>query len=367
MNADETPGLYKTQLGTIDNAQPLLVSPGGTQRLASTITEQTEYDDTTVTLLENVGGVWMDNGVPLNAQPPTLGSVIKISRTGDLEGADLTRLLLAGTDADFEAGGFLLKAWVLPVGPYTPYLKIGVSNPVRTGTVELYKPTANQDWFPILLWDSHDPNGDGTDYVATSRLISSYQDYSLHTEFYIAYDLLLNEADVNGTVAPGTDFDGDNYVGLSDLDRLLADWGRDTLPEPVTGDVDGDGFVGLSDLDILLHNWNESVDPEALNTGDLTGDGFVGLADLDYLLLNWNQGTLPEDPLQTDVNKDGVVGLGDLDTLLAEWGTFSPTTGMVPGYSILPSDQTDLAGGAGKNLRGRCPHQQTVSSLLPWR
>ena len=54
----------------------------------------------------------------------------------------------------------------------------------------------------------------------------------------------------------------------------------------IPGDFDGDGFVGLSDLNILGANWNMNVTPST--QGDADGDGFVGLADLNTLGNNWS-------------------------------------------------------------------------------
>ena len=70
------------------------------------------------------------------------------------------------------------------------------------------------------------------------------------------------------------------------------DWIIDMMtPDPIAGDLDGDGFVGLDDLDIVLAFWNQNVTPGELLSGDPSGDGFVGLNDLDIILSNWNAGT----------------------------------------------------------------------------
>lgn len=61
----------------------------------------------------------------------------------------------------------------------------------------------------------------------------------------------------------------------------------------VVGDLNSDGFVGLADLDIILAHWNQTVTEGYLFSGDPTGDGFVGLDDLDIVLGNWNAGTPP--------------------------------------------------------------------------
>ncbi len=59
------------------------------------------------------------------------------------------------------------------------------------------------------------------------------------------------------------------------------------------GDLDGNRFVGLSDLDVVLASWNQTVPVGSLLNGELTHDGFVGLDDLDVVLANWNSNTSP--------------------------------------------------------------------------
>lgn len=69
-----------------------------------------------------------------------------------------------------------------------------------------------------------------------------------------------------------------------------------SIADILTGDITGDGFVGVSDLDILLANWGDVVGSGtgAVSSGDLSGDGVVGQADLDILLGAWGDGSLPD-------------------------------------------------------------------------
>jgi len=60
----------------------------------------------------------------------------------------------------------------------------------------------------------------------------------------------------------------------------------------LVGDLDGDGFVGVDDLNIVLANWNQNV-PPGNPLADPSGDGFVGIDDLNTVLGNWNAGTPP--------------------------------------------------------------------------
>ncbi len=59
------------------------------------------------------------------------------------------------------------------------------------------------------------------------------------------------------------------------------------------GDLNLDGFVGIDDLNIVLANWNSNVTAGVWLSGDPSGDGFVGIDDLNAVLGNWNAGTPP--------------------------------------------------------------------------
>ena len=89
-------------------------------------------------------------------------------------------------------------------------------------------------------------------------------------------------------------------LNLPDITGMGMDWllnpGGSTLFLEVIatlpGDLDGDGFVGINDLNIVLANWNQNV-PPANPLADPSGDGFVGIDDLNAVLGNWNAGTPP--------------------------------------------------------------------------
>ena len=57
-----------------------------------------------------------------------------------------------------------------------------------------------------------------------------------------------------------------------------------SVPE-LPGDLNGDGFVGQTDLDAVLVDWGLS--PPRLPFSDPSGDDFVGQADLDIVLADW--------------------------------------------------------------------------------
>ncbi|XAL98911.1 PEP-CTERM sorting domain-containing protein [Phycisphaeraceae bacterium D3-23] len=59
----------------------------------------------------------------------------------------------------------------------------------------------------------------------------------------------------------------------------------------VEGDLTGDGFVGVEDLDLILANWGATVTRGDWTQGDATGDGQVDQADLDAVLPHFGSGT----------------------------------------------------------------------------
>jgi T5SS/PEP-CTERM-associated repeat protein len=88
-------------------------------------------------------------------------------------------------------------------------------------------------------------------------------------------------------------------VGLGwDTNSLLIDGTLSVIKTGPIGDLDNDGFVGIADLNIILANWNQFIppgDPRA-DVGGVGGtgpDGFVGINDLNVVLGNWNAGTPP--------------------------------------------------------------------------
>jgi len=99
--------------------------------------------------------------------------------------------------------------------------------------------------------------------------------------------------------------DGINPVPAIIGTNLFADRNIVINPEPgnaflaisgivtLAGDLNSDGFVGVDDLNIILAHWNQGVKEGYLFSGDPTGDGFVGVDDLNIVLLNWNSGTPP--------------------------------------------------------------------------
>ena len=89
------------------------------------------------------------------------------------------------------------------------------------------------------------------------------------------------------TVTGGADL-GDG-TGLA----LTYNPGDVEIQRAILGDLNLDGYVGIDDLNAVLAVWNQNVDAGVWSLGDPSGDGFVGIDDLGAVLANWNNGTPP--------------------------------------------------------------------------
>lgn len=90
------------------------------------------------------------------------------------------------------------------------------------------------------------------------------------------------------------------FWDLTDLNNA----GTLHVTDELRGDVDGDGYIGVGDLDVLLANWGQAT-PFA----DATGDGLVSQADLDVVLANWGRGVLPDSVIPEPASAMTVSGL----------------------------------------------------------
>ena len=107
--------------------------------------------------------------------------------------------------------------------------------------------------------------------------------------------------EISGTAVPGTkyirptvQFSNVNpaYIGQTQAGLFIFSSSLTEVVSSLVGDLDGDGFVGINDLNIVLANWNQNV-PPGDPLADPSGDGFVGIDDLNTVLGNWNAGTPP--------------------------------------------------------------------------
>ncbi len=151
-------------------------------------------------------------------------------------------------------------------------------------------------------------------------------------------DILLGNWNTKRLVHPPADINGDGFVGLDDLDILLASWNKSSESNPAA-DLNLDGYIGIDDLDILLSLWNSSTSNNPI--ADLNGDGFVGIADLDIIFADWNTSSA-NNPV-ADINGDGYIGIDDLDIVLANWNTGTPPAE----YAAIPEPASLLILGLG--------------------
>lgn len=151
--------------------------------------------------------------------------------------------------------------------------------------------------FDLLDWDSGDSTGHSVQWslladggaVITSGTANVGDDATLHIETGLA-----------GAVAGGLTLrlvhtaGDDNDLGL---DNVLFD-------QALVGDLNADGFVGIDDLDLVLAHWGDSATPYDWARGEVTGDGVVGQQDLDAVLNHWGNGSPPS----VDIPEPGTLG-----------------------------------------------------------
>jgi hypothetical protein len=94
--------------------------------------------------------------------------------------------------------------------------------------------------------------------------------------------------------------DDPTYLSYADMARAYDPSGYDYDPinilyplkvSALPGDLNADGFVGIEDLNIVLAQWN--TDAAGDLRADINGDGFVGIDDLNAVLSGWNDSTPP--------------------------------------------------------------------------
>ena len=118
-------------------------------------------------------------------------------------------------------------------------------------------------------------------------------------------DTIIRLLDQDGNVLLGTDDDGGvklasklpwiapaagtYYIEVSGYNANVGTYTLRIAAAP-PGDLDVDGFVGVNDLQIILAHWNQNVPVGNVLMGDPSFDGFVGIDDLNLVLGNWNAG-----------------------------------------------------------------------------
>ncbi|MEM9417682.1 MAG: LamG-like jellyroll fold domain-containing protein, partial [Planctomycetota bacterium] len=121
----------------------------------------------------------------------------------------------------------------------------------------------------------------------------------------------------------------------------------------VTGDITGDGYVGVEDLDAILATWGDNAadSPEAA-AADLSEDGVVGSADLQIVIANWGNGSPAVQPTSNPDSdqsaEDGTGNSGD--------GNSSSETATSAGNAVTPTRPSrPQAPGTGVTRLGTSP------------
>lgn len=238
------------------------------------------------------------NHEPVHADDffPTILSLAGVNNpvdAADLDGQDLTGLL---TGDGFEREGGLFWHY-----PHQWYQDIGVGlgiqpfSAVRVGDHKLiyfYSPGGGT----VELYNLADDLGEQTDLSE----IADSQDELLFLSTVLRR--WMEDADAQLPIDRATG----QAVDISNL--LLAD----------AGDNNFDGFVGIEDLDLLLANWGDVVARGDLRAGDWDEDGIIGQGDLDLLLTNWGEGTPPETNIPEPAS---ALSLGGLMAMCMRRGT----------------------------------------------
>ncbi|GAF88229.1 unnamed protein product, partial [marine sediment metagenome] len=151
------------------------------------------------------------------------------------------------------------------------------------------------------------------DQLAAETTVTMPADDVAVTAAYVsAYTLTVNSGSGDGqytagTVvnvdadAPGTNLQFDAWTGdtggIADVDAASTTITMSATDAEITatyravlpGDVNGDGFVGGTDLDFILGDWGHSGTEIIYPAADINNDGFVGGTDLDYVLSDWGK------------------------------------------------------------------------------
>ena len=155
--------------------------------------------------------------------------------------------------------------------------------------------TTTQEMYDILSPEDDLLNGNTSDWV----------------------DWVLNYDEVNNAFGAGTDGVNLDLFAIGDVIHpgdlgfaVMAQVWFNVGLDLILGDIDGDGFVGLTDINFVLANWNQNVTPGDETLGELTNDGFVGIDDLNIILSNWNAGSLPPPAVSAIVPEPASLAMG---------------------------------------------------------
>lgn len=210
-------------------------------------------------------------------QVALVGKLVVQSGPNDFTIEDDTGQVVVVSDHLVAAGDVVaVQGSVTPEGIEARYVTVlPVPDVVLTASVTLDSYAPGPDGVPVDLWvydvtaggdlvGSYqvilDTNGQFTQDLGIKRgtgreyRVRAKSSHWLATDFSFTAggDQLVTWQFVNG------DADGDNQIGLGDLNRMLLSFARTDDPD---ADVDGDGSVGLGDLNVALINFAKTGAP----------------------------------------------------------------------------------------------------------
>jgi hypothetical protein len=190
------------------------------------------------------------------------------------------------------------------ISDYGPFVTLFAGDSVsgNTGSESITGPLAS-----ILSSDT--PN-----FATNPTSIFQFEHDGIDTDIELLFNDAVSDIDLfvhlnDGTVVAGStsetnnefiSFDGFTagtyYISIDDFTGNGVPYTL-SIAETVTDtpDLNGDGFVGIEDLDLLLANWGNAAGSPA--GGDANGDGVVNADDLAIVQAAWGDGTPPGGPV----------------------------------------------------------------------
>jgi len=300
-------GILGTQPNVIYTANPNPDYPGPPP-FAPPATHQTEYFNHGVTESE----LKIDNFTyPFNPEIPETGPTLKLQSDGggnrvvvvpfqyEIQPTDVLRFTMRMTSNASGVGSPGWNNFALGFADVNEPVHWGFGNPlvINDSTVTHFAPAGQVSTaFP---GDGYDP-GQYDGFGAFHDVAIQYTAAKANTaenayQFFIdGNEIVLPIAGSNPALTKIGGIAFGNYNSGGANDRYIQSWQLELvqdIPE-IDGDLDGDGFVGQSDLNLILGNWGQDV-PPGDPLADYDGSGSIGQGDLNAVLSAWGQGNPP--------------------------------------------------------------------------
>ncbi|XAL98325.1 PEP-CTERM sorting domain-containing protein [Phycisphaeraceae bacterium D3-23] len=207
----------------------------------------------------------------------------------------------------------------LIVNKRTGEITLTSDNPFEAVNMRGYQLTSDVGVFDTNTWDSFDDtNADGGTWSEANPSATQLAELNLTDSASLGSN---DSRSLGHAYAGGINGAEDlafTYLapGLSEPQTLTVRYIDDV---GISGDLNGDGFVGVADLDIILAYWGQTVATGALIHGDAIADGFVNSADLQNVVNNWSNGTPPDTNIPEPGTALALAGLSGLLLRRRRW------------------------------------------------